>query len=582
MIFNKYRSIIAALAVAFLASCTIEVDDFQPSAGTDASGNAVDFTTYVALGNSLTAGYTDGAWVAKAQANSYPQLIANSLQSVNLGANGFTQPLVSNSSKAYFGTQLVLTNAGPSALPTINVDGARASDNITPGTYHNMAVPGIRAVDMAVPGYGVANPLFGYFSSEATATVLNDAAAANATFFSVWLGANDVLGFATSGGSLGSNDILQATAITPVETYQAAMTQVLETMSANGANGVILNIPNIMEAALFNFMPSDLEGVLGLAGVPFTEDILALVNGFMASTIGDAKNPTITAVATPSIDPGDGELINAVAAAAATAPSIDKDPNVPSDLAYTVIFLQLTTDPENPLSPADAMTYLASVEGQTQIAGFVGLGLNITWAQMNAEQAIADSDSYMQEQGTYPVFTMESNQMPYYDATSPTGMRQSEVGTKFTLTAQGKITALVGVIVGGGDLPEDLQEVLPVPANGEALIASDVEAVETAIGEYNEFLKSEADARGFAYVDTRSIMHEAVTGIIIDGVTYTTEYLSGNLFSLDGAHLTQRGYAVIANYTIEAINNKYGAKIPTVQQNDYPVVEETAVPAPAN
>ncbi|MEZ5196641.1 MAG: hypothetical protein R2764_09630 [Bacteroidales bacterium] len=50
---NRYIVLIALLAILF--SCKPELDEFSPS-----SGNA-DFSTYVALGNSLTAGYADGS-----------------------------------------------------------------------------------------------------------------------------------------------------------------------------------------------------------------------------------------------------------------------------------------------------------------------------------------------------------------------------------------------------------------------------------------------------------------------------------------------------------------------------------------
>ncbi len=53
---------------------------------------------------------------------------------------------------------------------------------------------------------GLANPYFVRMASNPNASVLDDAMAANPTFFSLRIGANDVLGYATSGGD-GSSEI---------------------------------------------------------------------------------------------------------------------------------------------------------------------------------------------------------------------------------------------------------------------------------------------------------------------------------------------------------------------------------------
>jgi len=57
----KIRYLFYLAVFAFMASCKPEVNDFTPSNGT------ADFTTYVAVGNSLTAGYADGALYKSAQ-----------------------------------------------------------------------------------------------------------------------------------------------------------------------------------------------------------------------------------------------------------------------------------------------------------------------------------------------------------------------------------------------------------------------------------------------------------------------------------------------------------------------------------
>src|SRR5205085_2114086 len=78
------------------------------------------------------------------------------------------------------------------------------------GTYYqNMGVPGVKSFDLlrhdlGVPGFTM-NPFYWRFASDVTpggtSTVVSDALKSNPTFFTLWIGSNDVLGYATSGGS---------------------------------------------------------------------------------------------------------------------------------------------------------------------------------------------------------------------------------------------------------------------------------------------------------------------------------------------------------------------------------------------
>ena len=60
------------------------------------------------------------------------------------------------------------------------------------------------------------------------------------------------------------------------------------------------------------------------------------------------------------------------------------------------------------------------------------------------------------------------------------------------------------------------------------------------------------------------------SGIVFNGVDYSTQYLTGGAFSLDGVHPNARGYALIANEFIRAINAKYRSTIPDTDVNNYP------------
>jgi len=58
------------------------------------SSGSADFSKFVAIGDSLTAGYADGALYLSGQKNSFPAVLA--AQFAKAGGGDFTQPLVSD------------------------------------------------------------------------------------------------------------------------------------------------------------------------------------------------------------------------------------------------------------------------------------------------------------------------------------------------------------------------------------------------------------------------------------------------------------------------------------------------------
>ena len=79
------------------------------------------------------------------------------------------------------------------------------------------------------------------------ATVIDDVVAVKPTFFTLWIGSNDALGYATRGGT-GDKP-------TSVAEFQASFTSVLTKLKATNAKGIILNIPPILTAPFFQAVP---------------------------------------------------------------------------------------------------------------------------------------------------------------------------------------------------------------------------------------------------------------------------------------------------------------------------------------
>ena len=70
--------------------------------------------------------------------------------------------------------------------------------------------------------------------------------------------------------------------------------------------------------------------------------------------------------------------------------------------------------------------------------------------------------------------------------------------------------------------------------------------------------------RNVVVVDINALFKNlSANGIVVGGKKLTTGFLGG-LFSLDGVHPSNTGYAILANETIHAINNQFGTKIPLI------------------
>ncbi len=269
--FKKYNWFILSVAV-LLGACTADEKDFTvvedplvPSAGT------ADFSKFVALGNSLTAGYTDGALFKAGQENSVPNIMAKKFLSV--GGGTFTQPLMNdNLGGLLLGGNVIAENrlffngSAPQRLPGMPTTEV---SNVLSGPFNNMGVPGAKSFHLLAPGYGnlagvptgQANPYFARFASSANTTVLGDALAQNPTFFMLWIGNNDVLSYATSGGvgvnqagnpnpaTYGSNDI------TDPALFAQVYNSMVSNLVANGAKGVVANIPDVTSIPYFTTVP---------------------------------------------------------------------------------------------------------------------------------------------------------------------------------------------------------------------------------------------------------------------------------------------------------------------------------------
>ncbi len=263
---------ISTLAVSLmLFSYSCDTDFENDLTQIPVTSGSADFSRYVALGNSLTAGYRDGALYIDGQNESYPLIVASQMKLA--GGGDFRQPLMADNlggiPSVGFSNKRILTSTMELTIAP-GVGATTLANIFSSGPYHNMGVPGAKSFHLGIAGYGnpanlpnAANPYFIRFAKNpTTSSVLTDALELNPTFFSLWIGNNDVLSYATSGGAgvdqkgnmnpatYGSNDITDPTV------FASVINNYVNALTANGAKGVIANIPSVTSIPFFTRVPA--------------------------------------------------------------------------------------------------------------------------------------------------------------------------------------------------------------------------------------------------------------------------------------------------------------------------------------
>ncbi|MFB9109536.1 SGNH/GDSL hydrolase family protein [Flavobacterium gyeonganense] len=257
MIKNFKWLLLVSLAFAACNSDDETVKENNSSDGLPLTSGSADFSKYVALGDSFAAGFSDNALFIKGQEGAYPNIIAQ--QFALVGGGEFKTPYANDNigglllggnvitgTRFYFNTTVTPEHPASTVDPVSGVPTTEVTAHLS-GTFNNLGVPGAKSFHLLAPGYGsvagitagTANPYFARFASSATTTVLADALSQNPTFFSLWIGGNDELGYATAGGDPAVNPL------TPPATFDAAYKGLVAQLVAGGRKGVVANLPVI-------------------------------------------------------------------------------------------------------------------------------------------------------------------------------------------------------------------------------------------------------------------------------------------------------------------------------------------------
>lgn len=468
------------LLIASLSIVACNNDDDSSNAEEPVSAGSANFSKYVALGDSFAAGYSDGALFKLGQETAYPNILAGQFSAAGGGA--FTTPYMNDNIGGFssggvqipqFGTRLYFNGVAP--VPVAGVTTTDISTSLT-GYFNNMGIPGAKCTHLVTPGYATANPYFGRFDSSPATTVFADAKTQNPTFFSLWIGGNDVLGYALSGGD-GSNPITPSAGGIGIG-FDASYNELIDQMTSGGRKGVIANLPYVTTLPHFTTVPYN---PVGLNSAQVTQ-----LNGGYATYNGG-------------------------------------------------------------LAVAVANGWITQAEADRRRVVF----------QVGANPVVI-VDSYLTNLSVYGI--------PSY--------RPATANDYPVLPSRN----FIGTLVGGN--PAAINGVSVPLADKWVVSKEEVDEIIAATDAYNITIEAAASAKGLAFVDAKSIMGLLVTpnGIVSNGYTLKEDFVTGGAFSLDGVHPSPRGYALIANYFIKAINTTYGSTLKPVNVGAYRVLFPATLP----
>ncbi len=520
------KNIIKYFAILALGMIACEKEFKKPITDADVySSGEADFSKYVAVGDSFSTGHIDGAIFLSGQESSFPNLMANMFAFA--GGGKFTQPLFSDNiggmlygDKVIKGPRLVLSfkdKNNPTPVPYTKVKTRTTLDSILKGPFNNMGVSGAKSYDLISNDYGnitklgtSASAYYIRFASSPNATIIGDAVAQKPTFFTLCIGNNDVLWYADAGGSLGEDH----------------------------------NVTGNMDPSTYGFYDITNNEAFALIYRRLVDDLTANnAKGVLISLPGLTTMPFFTAVPYNPLNPSKPEFRQQI-------PTLNNEfSKINAAFAYLGVSERSIKFSENTANAA-IIKDKTLVDISKQLTKVLTPRIGAAKATIIGEQFGQVRQANANDLLLLPCF---------------------KVIGKINKTRLKKLMTL--------GLPE--KEAAQLSINGVSfplgdeyvIIPSEKAAVDYALASYNATIKKIALEKGLAFFDAESLFDQITNGgVSYDGGTITAEFINGGGFSLDGYYPTARGYAVIANKVIEAIEAKYKSKLPSLNPGDYDTI----------
>ena len=208
-----------------------------------------DFTKYVALGDSGTAGFASGGLTKAYQDGSFPAVLAH-----QFGIATFQQPLVSDPGipSVLILQALRVTSQGVSPVIVAKSTGTGAPLNATlAGPYNNIGIPGANVNDLLTKTGNIqrlatgqstsATVMYDLILRDNTTTAIQQAIGAQGTFYTVTAGTNDALNTVLSGV------VVDGITLTTKATFQEKYTALVGALRQNrpAAGIIVATVPDV-------------------------------------------------------------------------------------------------------------------------------------------------------------------------------------------------------------------------------------------------------------------------------------------------------------------------------------------------
>lgn len=213
---------------------------------------------FVMIGDGHSGGYMDDALYFNGQKSGLAVMLGYQIELV--GGTPFTTRYVAENSlganvqgQARLKLDFKEDCLGNTALSPVRAASTGDLNIITMSTfsgearYQNFGIPGLRTLDMLSSNYAQFNPFFARIASSNTTAILADALATEPTFFALYLGIEDCMSYARSGGTIDHLPLIQD--------FSLAYGFAAQQLSANGAKGVVATIPDLITMPYFRTIP---------------------------------------------------------------------------------------------------------------------------------------------------------------------------------------------------------------------------------------------------------------------------------------------------------------------------------------
>lgn len=238
---NTLERALAGLALAMLslaaASCSKVVAPVKP---TTVNTGSADFSRYVAIGNSLTAGYQSGGLLDSYQDHAYPVLI-----STQAGRPGMRHPRATSPG---FPALLRLDFDHPTGtlLPfsIVASNGTGVLENPGDAPFQNLGVPGARIEDFFAHHTDDFFPFV--LHGQEDASLWTALKAQRPTFVTFWLGSNNALGALLAG---------TPDALTPAAQFESDYRAALDSVLSTGARVAVGSLAEVTDIPFANTIP---------------------------------------------------------------------------------------------------------------------------------------------------------------------------------------------------------------------------------------------------------------------------------------------------------------------------------------